>query len=123
MIKVFIFPFVFIAMLFALTGHAQSDPSDMVSKVQGEWFTPKWSYGFRVEGKVGYVTKWNYKYNPNDKTTVGDKVFTIDEITETGFKGKQKFFNGKWVPIVVTLLDRNTLKLEAGPEVWNMVRK
>jgi len=94
----------------------------MKAKIQGEWLSPKWNYGFRIEGMSGYVTQWNYKYNPNDKTVEGDKVLTIDKITATGFLAKQQFFNGSLVSIVGTLVDANTIKLEAGPEVWLMVR-
>ena len=96
--------------------------ASMESQLKGEWISPKWNYGFRIDGLSGFVTQWNYKYNPNDKTKTGDKILVIEKYTETGFVGQQQFFNGKMVPIVVTWQDAKTIKLEAGPEVWLMVR-
>ena len=102
--------------------YAGSQEAGIEPKVQGEWFSPKWNYGFRIEGMSGYVTQWNYKYNPKDKTSVGDLILKIEKYTSTGFLGEQQFFSGKIVPVVGSLVDPNTIKLEAGPEVWLMVR-
>jgi hypothetical protein len=101
---------------------AATPESTMESQLKGEWISLKWNYGFRIDGLSGFVTQWNYKYNPNDKTKTGDKILVIEKYTATGFVGQQQFFNGKMVPIVVTWQDAKTIKLEAGPEVWLMVR-
>ena len=109
-------------LLVSVITYAGSDDAGMEQKIQGKWLSQKWSYGFRIEGMSGYVTQWNYKYNPNDETTVGDIILKIERYTSTGFLGEQRFFSGKIVPVVGSLIGPNTLKLEAGPEVWLMVR-
>ena len=116
-----LFMVMFSAIAFAAAPETELKAS-LESQLQGEWISPKWSYGFRIDGKSGYVTQWNYKYNPTDKTKTGDKILVIDKYTATGFVGQQQFFNGKMVPIVVTREDAKTIKMEAGPEVWMMVR-
>jgi hypothetical protein len=102
--------------------YAASPEASIASQLNGEWISPRWHYGFRIDGKSGYATQWNNKYNPNDKTREGDVILKIDEYTSKGFIGRQQFFSGKMVPVVVNFIDAKTIKLEAGPEVWEMVR-
>jgi hypothetical protein len=111
-----------VMILFSINAYAGSPDASVESKLKGEWISPKWNYGFRIDGMVGYAKNWVNKYNPNDKTKDGDIILNIENYTPNGFVGKQLFFNGKRVPIVVTVVDANTIKLEAGPEVWMMVR-
>ena len=102
--------------------YASSSGTEMESKIKGSWVSPKWNYGFRIDGMSGYATQWENKYNSKDETAEGDIILSIDEYTSSGFIGKQLFFNGKLIPVIVELIDRNTIQLVAGPEVWLMVR-
>jgi hypothetical protein len=110
-------------LLVSVSSYAATPNANIASQLNGEWISPKWNYGFRIDGMTGYATKWVNKYNANDKTKSGDIILNIEKYTPNGFTGKQLFFSGKLVPIVVNVVDPNTIKLEAGPEVWEMVRQ
>jgi len=70
----------------------------------------------RTEARVGdcWIT-WAYSIDFRKRifvcpilTVEGDIILNTEEYTSDGFTGKQLFFSGKKVPVVVKLIDPNT---------------
>src|SRR4051794_8677957 len=84
----------FVAMLIALTTIrpdcvlAQSQVAEntpaVTSSFDGDWFSSRWQYGFRIQGRTGVATVSN---SPAFKR--GDVILRIESMSGNTFRGKQ----------------------------------
>ena len=61
-----------------------------VSRLDGEWYSPQWKYGYRLKNGVGIATSTN---SPNYKP--GDEIIRVFHVEGNYFEGEQVYRDGR----------------------------
>lgn len=69
-----------------------------VSRLDGEWYSPQWKYGYRLKNGVGIATSTN---SPNYKP--GDEIIRVFHVEGNYFEGEQVYRDGRFYRINLTL--------------------
>ena len=88
-------------------------------RFDGSWYSPDYSYGFRIHGSIGIATE----NKAPKKYRIGDIILRIKVYSENTFHGEQIFSDGVGRGVKGTLIDANTIQMEGGNYTWTMVRK
>ena len=97
---------------------AASTTMAQVSRLDGEWYSPKWKYGYRLKNGVGIATSTN---SPNFKP--GDEIIRIYDIEGNHFEGEQVYRDGRFYRIVLTLENDGRLFIRGENNIsWHMER-
>lgn len=101
-------------LLFLAAGTAMAQ----VNRLDGEWYSPKWKYGYRLKNGVGIATSTN---SPNFKP--GDEIIRIYHIDGNDFAGEQVYRDGRFYRIYLTLEQDGRLFIQGeGNIAWHMER-
>lgn len=89
-----------------------------IQNIDGDWYSPQWSYGYRLKNGVGVATSTN---SPNFQ--VGQNIIQLSATSATTFTGQQVYTDGKFYRVAVTLLADGRLYFEGEKNVkWTMER-
>lgn len=89
-----------------------------LSSFDGVWFCAQYSFGIRIEGKLGYATVSN-----SPLIRPGDRALQIESVSDDSFQGKHLFTDGTWQHVSGQLVDQRTLKIQGKGLVWHMSRE
>ncbi|MCA8881342.1 MAG: hypothetical protein KDA73_15630 [Rhodobacteraceae bacterium] len=97
---------------------ASQSKQNLLERIQGNWYSPDFDYGFDIEGDIGIATLSNAPgvYN------AGDPMLRISEVREDAISGEQIFTNGHWYRVRISVLDENTIELDGRGFIWKMIR-
>jgi hypothetical protein len=102
-----------------LTSSISDRSAIKINPFNGEWYSPKYRYGFRIEGKIGVATKSNaptvYK--------VGDVMLRINDLQDSSFQGLHIYTNGAWNDVTGELTSENTMIMKGGGFTWTMQKQ
>jgi hypothetical protein len=105
-----IFLFFYILMLTQTANAAE------ISKLNGEWYSYKWKYGYTLKGGKGYATVVN---SPNFKE--GQEIVRLAALSDTSFFGENVYKDGKFYKVKVTLKPDGKLYFEGEKNAkWEM---
>jgi hypothetical protein len=97
---------------------AASNAMAQVSRLDGEWYSPKWKYGYRLKNGVGIATSTN---SPNFKP--GDEIIRIFHIEGNDFEGEQVYRDGRFYRIYLTPENDGRLFIRGEGNIsWHMER-
>ena len=89
-----------------------------LSKIDGDWYSYKWKYGYTLEGGKGYATITN---SPNFE--VGEEIVRLTAVGDNSFVGENIYKDGKFYKVKVTLQPDGKLLFEGEKNVkWTMER-
>lgn len=71
---------------------------DALGKLNGNWYSEKWKYGYELNNGIGVATSSN-----SAAFRVGDKIIRISPTSSNTFAGEQIYNDGKFYKITVTL--------------------
>lgn len=101
---------------FLWTGCASSQTS--IQQIDGNWYSPQWSYGYTLKNGVGIATSTN---SPNFQ--VGQNIIQLSAISANTFTGQQVYTDGKFYRVNVTLYADGRLYFEGEKNAkWTMER-
>ncbi len=89
----------------------------MLTALQGEWHSPQYVYGLRVENNEGFATLTNAP----EHYQVGDAILCISSARDDTLLGKQIFTDGNFYDIVIEFVG-DELIMEGADLTWQMVR-
>lgn len=99
---------------FTLNIHAQTE----VQKLDGDWYSTEWQYGYKLKDGIGTATSTN---SPNFK--VGQNIIQLSAISNTTFVGQQVYKDGKFYKVVANLTPEGRLRFEGEKNAkWTMER-
>jgi hypothetical protein len=78
-----------------------------ISKLNGEWYSHKWKYGYTLKDGKGYATIVN---SPNFKE--GQEIVRLAALSDTSFFGENVYKDGKFYKVKVTLKPDGKLLFE-----------
>jgi hypothetical protein len=105
--------FFFYILMLAQTANAAD-----ISKLNGEWYSYKWKYGYTLKGGKGYATVVN---SPNFKE--GQEIVRLAALSDTSFFGENVYKDGKFYKVKVTLKSDGKLYFEGEKNAkWEMER-
>ena len=97
---------------------AASTAMAQVSRLDGDWYSPKWKYGYRLKNGAGIATSTN---SPNFKP--GDEIIRIYHIEGNDFEGEQVYRDGRFYRIELTLENDGRLFIRGEGNIsWYMER-
>lgn len=76
------------------------DAGDLISELDGNWYSPQWKYGYVMKNGVGTATSTN---SPNFK--VGQQIIELAPSSHTSFSGKQVYTDGKFYNVEAQLIN------------------
>jgi len=76
------------------------DAGDLISELDGNWYSPQWKYGYVMKNGVGVATSTN---SPNFQ--VGQKIIELRPSSHTSFSGQQVYTDGKFYNIEAQLIN------------------
>jgi uncharacterized protein (DUF2147 family) len=95
-----------------------SDATATVSKLNGEWYSYKWKYGYTLKNGKGHATIVN---SSNFKE--GQEIVRLAALSDTSFFGENVYKDGKFYKVKVTLKPDGKLLFEGEKNVtWEMER-
>jgi hypothetical protein len=95
-----------------------SDATATISKLNGEWYSYKWKYGYTLKDGKGYATVVN---SPNFKE--GQEIVRLAALSDTSFFGENVYKDGKFYKVKVTLKPDGKLYFEGEKNAkWEMER-
>jgi hypothetical protein len=87
-----------------------------ISKLNGEWYSHKWKYGYTLKDGKGYATIVN---SPNFKE--GQEIVRLAALSDTSFFGENVYKDGKFYKVKVTLKPDGKLLFEGEKNAkWEM---
>jgi hypothetical protein len=87
-----------------------------ISKLNGEWYSYKWKYGYTLKDGKGYATIVN---SPNFKE--GQEIVRLAALSDTSFFGENVYKDGKFYKVKVTLKPDGKLYFEGEKNAkWEM---
>jgi TonB family protein len=93
-------------------------PSEL-TKLDGEWYSNQWKYGYTLTNGVGVATSTN---SPNFK--VGDRIIFLQQSSDKTFEGTQVYTDGKFYKITAQLQSNDTLLFKGEKNIsWTMTKK
>jgi hypothetical protein len=88
-----------------------------IRELDGEWYSPEWKYGYRLNNGVGTAT---YSNSPNFRP--GDRIIFLTTLGIGSYTGRQVYRDGNFYSIQATLYN-DRLCFEGERNVnWCMVR-
>lgn len=103
------------------TQPSPTGPENEPHTFDGEWLSPEFGYGFRVQGLTGIAIQSN---SPTFKP--GDVILRFKSTGTNTFSGEQICTDGKFYPVTGTLRSDGVLAMTVqgcSPPTWNMLRK
>lgn len=76
------------------------DAGDLISELDGNWYSAQWKYGYVMKNGVGTATSTN---SPNFK--VGQQIIELRPSSHTSFSGKQVYTDGKFYNVEAQLIN------------------
>lgn len=76
------------------------DAGDLISELDGNWYSAQWKYGYVMKNGVGVATSTN---SPNFK--VGQQIIELAPSSHTSFSGKQVYTDGKFYNVEAQLIN------------------
>lgn len=90
---------------------------ESIRELDGEWYSPEWKYGYRLNNGVGTAT---YSNSPNFRP--GDRIIFLTNLGIGLYTGRQVYRDGNFYSIQATLYnDRLCIQGERNVN-WCMVR-
>lgn len=87
-----------------------------ISKLNGEWYSYKWKYGYTLKDGKGYATVVN---SPNFKEN--QEIVRLAALSDTSFFGENVYKDGKFYKVKVTLKSDGKLYFEGEKNAkWEM---
>ncbi len=97
---------------------SQLSREGFLSRLDGEWYSNEWKYGYTLKDGVGVATSTN---SPNFK--VGDKIIFLQHLAQTTYEGTQVYKDGKFYKVTVELQSNDTLLFKGEKNVsWTMTK-
>ncbi len=97
----------------------QSDVPERLTDIRqldGEWYSPKWKYGYTLTNGKGIATVSN-----SEKFQVGQEIVRLYPVGENKFTGENIYKDGKFYRVNVTLMPNGKLYFEGEKNVkWDM---
>ncbi len=88
-----------------------------IRELDGEWYSPEWKYGYRLNNGVGTAT---YSNSPNFRP--GDRIIFLTPLGIGSYRGRQVYRDGNFYSVDATLYN-DRLCFEGERNVnWCMVR-
>jgi hypothetical protein len=89
-----------------------------IERLNGEWYSYQWKYGYTLDNGKGYATVTN---SPNFET--GQEIVRLTPVSRDSFVGENVYKDGKFYKVKVTLQSDGTLFFEGEKNVkWTMTR-
>jgi uncharacterized protein len=76
------------------------DAGDLISELDGNWYSAQWKYGYVMKNGVGVATSTN---SPNFK--VGQQIIELAPSSHTSFSGRQVYTDGKFYNVEAQLIN------------------
>jgi hypothetical protein len=96
---------------------AVSGSASGIEAMQGEWFSPKYAYAFRVEGTTGRTTLSNAP-----AVVMGEPIFEFEMTGESSFRGRHIQTDGRFVEVTGNI-EGDAMTLASRGHRWTMSRK
>ena len=97
---------------------SQTLPNQYVAKLDGNWYSSQWKYGYQLKDGIGVATSTN---SPNFQ--VGQTIIQLTATSPTTFTGQQVYTDGKFYKVNVTLQTDGSLYFEGEKNAkWTMNR-
>ena len=104
--------------LVALLLTYQSARANGIERLNGEWYSFQWKYGYTLVNGKGYATITN---SPNFEN--GQEIVRLTPVSRESFVGENVYKDGKLYKVKVTLQPDGTLLFEGEKNVkWTMTR-
>jgi hypothetical protein len=100
------------------SGRVLGASAERAMTLSGEWISAEHAYGFRLSGSSGVATLSN-----SPRIRIGQEILTYTSTSETTFRGRQMFADGRWFDVTGRLLDERTLEMSGNGYVWTMSRR
>jgi outer membrane protein OmpA-like peptidoglycan-associated protein len=85
----------------------QNQASQWLKRLDGNWFSKQWKYGYQLKDGVGTATSTN-----SQNFQVGQKIIQLTATSASTFKGQQVYTDGKFYNINVSLQPDGRLYFE-----------
>ena len=103
--------------LLAISSAAFGQGSQL-SQLDGSWLSPDSNYGYILTNGIGIATQTN-----SPKFKIGDKIIELQSSGNNSFQGTHIYQNGKFYPILTTLISENRMLVQGEHSVaWYMDR-
>lgn len=89
-----------------------------IDRLNGEWYSYQWKYGYTLQNGKGYATITN---SPHFET--GQEIVRLTTVSNNSFVGENVYKDGKYYKVKATLQSDGTLFFEGEKNVkWTMTR-